>query len=97
MSGPSRLRELVESEDYRDQVEKYGGARVVDKALVGVLWSLTVNAEVWPVVPGFQRVRLALTDPVVVRGVTYPGLRIWFEIRDDQSTVDLLYLDLDSD
>jgi hypothetical protein len=90
---------LVESEDYRDQREKYGQAKDIDEALRGVLWSITIRPDVWPVVPGFKKIRIAYTDPIAafrVRGRQRPGVRVWFEIRDSD-TVDLLYLDLDSE
>jgi hypothetical protein len=85
------FRTLVESEDYLDQLEKIAAAKNVDEALRALLWSLSVRPEVWPLVPGFSRLRIAWTDspggPVITR-----GLQIWFEIRD-ANYVDLLYLD----
>ena len=88
------FRQLVESEDYLDQHEKLGSVASLDEALRALYWSLTVRAEVWPVVPGFKRLRLAYTDMVESRGRIKHGLRIWFEIRDEH-TVDLLYLERD--
>lgn len=94
MSRPPRIRELVESEEYRDQLEKLGGARGLDKHLRALLWSLAVNPHAWPLIPTFKKTRLAYTDAQITeRGVT-PGFRIWFEISDKGDQVYLHYLDI---
>ncbi|MBZ5557137.1 MAG: hypothetical protein LAO77_07660 [Acidobacteriia bacterium] len=94
MSKPI-LRELIESEDYLDQLEKLG-AQETDERLRGIMWSLTLRAEEWPVVEGFKRLRLAKTDLVRSGGKVKPRLQVWFEIRDSHH-VDLLYLDQDDE
>lgn len=88
-----RLRNLVESEEYKDQIEKLGGARDADEGLRGLLWSLAYRPEVWPVVPGFTRLRMAWTiapgGPLKRR-----ALQLWFEIREnDPEYVDLLFIE----
>lgn len=92
MSSPPKIRTLVESEDYKDQIEILGGARDVDEALRAVLWSLALTPTVWPVVKGFKRLRLAWTDPS--KGpVLRRALWVWFEIRDNDEAVDLLFIE----
>lgn len=88
---PAQYRECVESEDYLDQLEKLGAA-ATDERLRAIIWSLTVRAEVWPIVPGFKRLRIAKTNAVIRPTGVKPGLRVWFEIRD-ANHVDLLYLE----
>ena len=90
---PPYYRELIESEEYQDQLEKLGGARALDNPLRGVLWSLAVNPEVWPLVPGYKRIRLAYTEPEITPRGVIAGLRVWFEILDSHQVL-LQYLDV---
>lgn len=85
------FRTLVESEEYKDQIEKHGDAEGIDEALRALLWSLSIRPEVWPIISGYKRLRLAWTDspggPAKRR-----AWQIWFEIRNGDY-VDLLYLE----
>ena len=83
-------RTLIESPSYGKMAAALGDARRLDEVLRGVTWSLSENAEAWPIVRGFRTIRLAKTDGY---GDT-PRLRIWFRILNDNE-VELLGIEPD--
>jgi hypothetical protein len=95
VARPSDNRTVVETEEYRDQLEKLGNRQLVDEALRALTWSLTVDAEVWPLVPGYKRLRVAFTDFIPSETGTKPGLRVFFEIRDAHY-IDLFFIERDT-
>lgn len=93
MSPQPSYREIIESEEYQDQLEKLGGAEVLDQPLRAIMWSLAIRPQVWPIVTGYHRIRLAYTDPQISEHGVTAGLRIWFEILDSHQVL-LLFLDV---
>ncbi len=83
-------RTVVENETFTRMLHELGDIRRLDDVLRGVYWSLHQRAEEWPIVAGFERVRLAKTDEV--GGI--PRLRIWFRILSDYE-VELLAIEQD--
>lgn len=51
--------------------------------------TLTENAEVWPVLRGYKRLRLAKTKAIE----DVPALNIWFIIEDADDSVLMLYVE----
>lgn len=89
-SDPTKYRTLREEDSYRKLKELLGDVERLDEVLDGVLWSIATNAEGWPIVPGFDTVRLAKTDGY---GDT-PQLKVWFQILSDNEA-SLLGIELD--
>ncbi len=69
-----------------------GGAQRIDQALYAVKWVLSVNAEVYPVLPGRRSLRLVTTDPFTTPEGRVPRLRMYFKIIDDD-LVELVWIE----
>jgi hypothetical protein len=82
-------RQVLETHWFTEQLAAIGPIERLDEALGAVQLILTENAEVYPVVRGSRRTRLAKTKAVD----EVPALNIWFMIDDDDSAVLLLYVE----
>jgi hypothetical protein len=71
-----KIRTLIESKEYVKAFTKIGDAERLDFALVGLTWAIATNPADFELVPGFQNIRLAKTDPVK----DVPRLIIWFSV-----------------
>lgn len=84
-------RTLVESELYAQQsarLEAETGR--LDEILRGLLWGIALAPEVFPIVPGFTRLRLAKSREFEVPfAKPLPVLQVWFAL-DDFGQVELL-------
>lgn len=74
------MRTLVFSELFESEAQKITERKSVGGALSAIFWALRNNAEDYPVMPGFQKLRMAKTD--VIRDV--PELHVIFKILDDK-------------
>ena len=72
-------RNLIESAAFTRMLAELGDVKRLDDVLRGVCWSIHINAEDWPVVRGFKRVRIAKSDGY---GDT-PKLRLWFRVLNN--------------
>jgi hypothetical protein len=80
----NHLHEIVESDLFSKQLEDLGALPRIDEALRAVSWALAINPQVYAVVPGTKRLRLAKTDGFVFAdGNSIPPLMIWFTIEHD--------------
>ena len=96
MSGPGDVllwplltrRQVLETHWFTEQLGTLGDIRRLDEALAPVQLILTENAEVFPLVRGYRRIRLAKTRAVG----DVPALNVWFMIEDPDSVL-LLYVE----
>lgn len=92
--GPQTLfwpigRQVLETQAFTAQLGQIGAIDRLDEALAAVQLILTENAEVYPVLNGYEKTRLAKTKAVD----EVPPLNIWFVIDDDNEHVLLLYVE----
>jgi hypothetical protein len=88
--GFLRTRQVLETKTFTEQLQKLGDIKRIDEALGSVQLALTENAEVFPLVRGYQRIRLAKTNEVG----QVPPLNIWYMIDPDDDFVLLLYVEV---
>lgn len=86
------MREIIENQSYSDAFHQLGDPSDLDDALVGIIWSLYQNPEEWPVIPGFQNIRRAMTDHRSGDS-SIPRIRVWFQIQDPGRNVHLLFIE----
>lgn len=55
----------------------------MDAALDGVRWVLANNADLFPVLPGCNSLRVVRTDEFARTGGLSPALRVYFRILSD--------------
>lgn len=79
------LRELIESQTYREQVAALGGAERMDDVLLAATWALSTNPEVYETVKGFRDIRMLKTDAIGGAG----AYRLWFRVDEDGQHVHL--------
>lgn len=79
----SKLRTLVESPHFTEQLGWLENQPYVDEALDAVTWALARKPEVYPIIPGTNGLRVAKTIAYERDGVTIPPIKIWFSIEDD--------------
>lgn len=82
-------RQLLETQAFTEQLARIGPIERLDEALAAIQLILTENAEVYPVLRGYEKTRLAKTKAVD----DVPPLNIWYMIDDDQDNVVLLYVE----
>jgi hypothetical protein len=92
ISFPSflRTRQVFETNSFTEQLAAIGDIKRLDEAIASVQLILTENAEVYPVVRGYQKIRIAKTNEVG----PVPPLTIWFMIDADDDSVLLLYIEV---
>jgi hypothetical protein len=91
---PSRHRQLIESTAYTACLAELGDVGVIDDALTGIMWALSINPEAFPIVPGMLDIRLAKTDPEM--GTPVPRIRVWFRIDENGEHVHLEHVEFDT-
>jgi hypothetical protein len=89
LPGFSSRRQVFETQCFTEQLARLGDIRRLDEAIAPIQLILTENAEVFPVVRGHQRIRLAKTRPVD----TVPAMNIWYMIDEQDESVLLLYIE----
>lgn len=89
--APERFT-LVETPEFARQRAALVHPRL-DHVLRGVMWALSTNPAVFPVVPDFADIRVVKTDPIEFGPSAMPRLRIWFRI--DGRRVLLEYIEPD--
>lgn len=94
-AGPPKLRTIVEDNVCRQQLDRLRGNPRVAAALRGLIWGIAENPEQFDLVPEFEPIRIAKTDPFGSRDSAVPQIRLWFRIRDED-TVDLLCIETTS-
>lgn len=82
-------RQVFETKAFTKQLEAIGEIKRLDEALAAIQLILTHNAEVFPVLKGYTKTRLAKTEAVD----EVPALNIWFQIEDETDSVLLLYVE----
>jgi hypothetical protein len=83
-------RTLVHEDTYEESLKALGSdLQRLDDALIGVMWALSTNPEVYDIVKGTVRTRLLKTDPL--GGL--PPLRVWFHVDEDGNHVHLEYIE----
>lgn len=82
-------RQVLETRWFTQQLEAIGPIERLDEAIGAVQLILTYNAEVYPVLKGYKRTRLAKTKAVD----DVPALDVWFIIEDETNSVLLLYVE----
>ena len=87
-----KRRTLRETPSYNEASESLGNPADVDDALLVVTEAIARAPEVFPVLPGFQHLRIAKTDAVISKDGVKPGVVVWFMIVDSQY-IDLLYIE----
>lgn len=90
MDGISR--NLRESASFTEAVEILGGAEVIDEALEPLVLAIAARPETFDIIPGFQSLRMAKTDPIAYGDFDIPPLRLTFRIVDDEN-VELLWIE----
>lgn len=85
----SACRQVLETRSFTEQLARIGPIDRLDEALAAVQLILTENAEVYPVLKGYTKTRLAKTNAVD----DVPALNIWFMIDEDDDKVILLYVE----
>lgn len=83
-----KQRQVLETHWFTHQLAQIGPIDRLDEAIAAVQLTLTENAEVWPVVKGFQKIRIAKTKAID----DVPALNIWFMITDDDAVL-MLYVE----
>jgi hypothetical protein len=87
------MRAIVADSIYASLADKIANRKELDDSLVAVYWALKNNAEDFPVMRGFQTLRMVKTDPV--RNI--PALHVIFRINA-KDEVQLRYIEIsDSD
>lgn len=79
--------QFVESSEFRvsfDRIASQGHFEILRQIQALIIWLLEKDADVFPVVPGFESVRMVKTD-------TEPTLRILF--RAAPGRIELLYIE----
>lgn len=79
-------RQVLETRTFTEQLAAIGPIERLDEALGAVQLILTYNAEVYPVLKGYKKTRLAKTRAID----DVPALNIWFIIDDEHDAVLLL-------
>lgn len=64
----------------------------MDEALEGIFWTLSTNADIYPVLPGCRSIRAIRTDHFARPFGYLPVLRIYFRIISDD-LVELAYIE----
>lgn len=70
---------LVETPEYVARRAEISHPRL-DDALRGVMWALSTHPTAFPLVPGFEDIRVVKTDPIEFGPSMLPRLRIWFRV-----------------
>jgi hypothetical protein len=55
-----KLREIVESAPYREQIERIGSRQYFDIVVDTLIWGIVTNAEAFDPLPGFPELRMAM-------------------------------------
>ena len=92
---PPKLRTIVEDNVCRQQLDRLRDNPRVAAALRGLIWGIAENPEQFDLVPKFEPIRIAKTDPFGSGDSAVPQIRLWFRIRDED-TVDLLCIEATS-
>lgn len=89
-------RGIVENPAYSTAAAKIGTQRV-DEALSGIMDALSRRPDAFPLIPGWEPIRIAKTD-AVLDGTenAVPALRVWFVVNSDHE-VELLYIEVIED
>lgn len=82
MVGTFKGFTIRQDELFTTQLELIAPARFTDEALDAVVWAVGNDPEVYPVIPGTNRLRVAKSLLYQRQLVTIPPLRIWFTIED---------------
>lgn len=94
-ASPPKFRTIVEDHVCRQQLDHLRRSPRVAAALRGLIWGIAENPEQFDLVPQFEPIRIAKTDPFGSRDSAVPQIRLWFRIRDEE-TVDLLCVEATS-
>ena len=84
MAGMFRGYTLREDELFTAQLEALDSIKYLDEALEAIMWALSNNPEIYPIVPGTKRLRVAKTKSYERGIVTIPPLKIWFSVETDE-------------
>lgn len=76
-------RQILESNSFTEELARIGDIQRLDEALGAVQLILSHDAEVFPVLKGLTKTRLAKTRAVD----DVPALNIWYEIDGDDCVV----------
>jgi len=71
---------LIETPEYAAKRAEIVHPRL-DDALRGVMWALSNHPTAFPLVPGFEDIRIAKTDPIEFGPSMMPRLRVWFRVK----------------
>lgn len=71
---------LIETPEYAARRAEIAHPRL-DDALRGVMWALANHPTAFPLVPGFEDIRIVKTDPIEFGPSVMPRLRIWFRVE----------------
>ena len=82
-------RQVLETRWFTEQLAAIGPIERLDEAVAAVQLILTNNAEVYPVLKGYKKTRLAKTRALH----DVPALDIWFLIEESTDSVLLLYVE----
>lgn len=81
---------LREAELFSKESEKLGDYQRVDAALIGLTWAIAHQPTDFGVVPGFDSIRIAFSEPLRLKNQDGDvRLKIWFQIAEG-GYVDLL-------
>lgn len=86
-------RTIVEDDSFIRAVAQLGGSHQTDKALDPVIEALSLEPEAFPLVPGYEPVRLAKTHLAVRDLEIIPAIHVWFFIASD-GVVHLVWAEL---
>lgn len=94
MDGTFKAFTLVEDPLFTEQLQHLGDIKVLDDALSGLMWALSTKPFVYPILPGTHKLRVAKTHICQREDIIIPALRIWFIIKEEEETVQLLSIDI---
>lgn len=87
-------RNIEESPEYLEELEKYGEIKYLDEALSGVMWALSIKPEYFPEIPN-TNIRFVRTIEFEREGYSVVPLKIWFTIIDETKVL-LLFITPDT-
>ena len=82
-------RQVLETQAFTNQLSAIGPIDRLDEALAALQLLLTENAEVFDVLKGYTRTRLAKTRPIG----DMPSFNVWYVIDKNDESVLLLYIE----
>lgn len=91
-----KLYSIVHAHSFEATLARLGSPIRTDEACEGLLWIIARSPELFPIVPGFDRLRVARTDRTETAHGMMPPLRIYFVIRNENE-VELLAAIIESD